>query len=145
LNHLEKAVAKDVSDLEQMAIASAMMGINLALSSTCLPHRLQYALGPHTKTSHAQGLIMLYRGWLPLISKTREFDMLESALGFCRGELVSRIEELKQRLEIDYRASDFGLTASDIPLLLDKVEGIFDADPCYVSKQTLENIMKGSL
>lgn len=145
LTHLEEAVAKNIWALEQMAIASAMMGINLALSSTCLPHRLQYVLGPHTRTSHAQGLIMLYRGWLPLVSKTSEFRMLELALGLRQGELVARIGALKQQLDIDYRAGDFGLTEAEIPSLLDKVDGILDVDPCYSSKQTLENIMKGSL
>lgn len=145
LNHLEQAVGKSLVDLEQMAIASSLMGINLALSSTCLPHRLQYVLGPHTGTSHAQGLIMLYRGWLPLVAKTDAFNRLESALGFKPGEFTVQIDELKQKLGIDYRAKDYGLIESDIPELLEKVEGIFDADPCYVSKQTLEEIMKGSL
>ncbi|MGJ8648964.1 MAG: iron-containing alcohol dehydrogenase family protein [Opitutaceae bacterium] len=145
LAHLEKACKGDDHSLEQMALASALMGINLAMSSTCLPHRLQYVLGPFTETSHAQGLIMLYRGWLPLISKTDAFAALAKGLGAGQDELVKKIEALKKILDIDYRAGDFGLKETDINTLLEGVVGILDADPCYESAETLKQIMKGSL
>ena len=75
---LKDAVEGDIEAMERIAISSCMMGVNLSYSSTCLPHRLQYALGPYTNSSHAQGLIMLYNGWLPIIKKQQIFVELSS-------------------------------------------------------------------
>jgi len=145
LAHLEQACSGSDGSMEQMALASSLMGVNLALSSTCLPHRLQYVLGPFTGTSHAQGLIMLYRGWLPLISKTPAFSELAHSVGEDVDGFTDKIVDLKRKLEIDYRSSDFGLKEEDIDTLVGEVTGVLDVDPCYHSSETLKEIMKGSL
>ena len=49
-----------------MSFFSMLMGFNLATSSTCLPHRLQYPLGEKTKTPHALGLAALYPAWIKI-------------------------------------------------------------------------------
>jgi len=48
---------QDKEARRNLMLASTLAGINLANSSTCLPHRLQYPLGAHTDCSHARGLI----------------------------------------------------------------------------------------
>jgi alcohol dehydrogenase class IV len=143
--HLRSAVEGSEDSLREMAMASCLMGINLAFSTTCLPHRLQYVLGPIMESSHAAGLIALYRGWLPKISGTGAFAQLAEKLGTDANTLQAMINELKVTLNIDYRAGDLGLTPENIGSLVENVSGILDSDPCYQSKATLTKILENSL
>jgi len=144
--HLITAV-REKSDVavEAMAISSALMGINLAKSSTCLPHRIQYVIGPYTDTSHAQGLIMLYRGWLPIISKEEKFSSLSSQLGLTKEEFIDKINWLKSELDINYTLTDYGVEEKVVEELANRVEGNMKNDPCYKDVNTIINILKGSL
>ncbi|WP_435354439.1 iron-containing alcohol dehydrogenase [Emticicia sp. SJ17W-69] len=142
---LRSAFLKDKNALEKVAIAAALMGINLAQSSTCLPHRIQYALGPKTNTSHAQGLIMLYKGWLTEIKDTEVFNELAHALGLTTTDFVENIIRLKQDLNIDYSLADYGVNSSDILEIASNVTGNMDNDPCYKSKETIISILQNSL
>ncbi|MEO9476966.1 MAG: iron-containing alcohol dehydrogenase [Cyclobacteriaceae bacterium] len=135
----------DSSGLLNMAMASCMMGVNLAKSSTCLPHRIQYVIGPLTDTSHAQGLVMLYKGWIPVISQTESFKELEIELGWRRGELSARILELKKSLGLTYTLSDFGITISQVDQIAAKVSGSVENDPCFTGVSTIETIIRNSI
>ena len=108
-NSLERAVNGDSFSMELIAISSSLMGINLAYSSTCLPHRMQYILGPFTNTRHSEGIIYLYKGWLPQIKSYTEFEKLANTLGFSSDQLVDKINELKNNLNINYSLSDIGV------------------------------------
>lgn len=145
-NNLRAAsINKNQAALEKMAIAAAMMGVNLALSTTCLPHRIQYAVGPATHTSHAQGLIVLYRGWLKEVSGTEKFKMLAAELNLEPQELTDVIVKLKKDLDIDYTLTSFGLTEQDLPNIAKNVTGNMTNDPCYQSIETIINILRNSL
>ncbi|MGC4235764.1 MAG: iron-containing alcohol dehydrogenase [Niabella sp.] len=143
--HLPQAINKHEQSLSKVAVAATMMGINLALSSTCLPHRIQYVIGPATGTSHAQGLIMLYAGWLKEIALTDRYQMLASEFNLSTDALTQKIEQLKRNLDINYRLSDYGVAETDIRHIAEKVEGNLNNDPCYKSTQTIINILKNSL
>ncbi|MEX0856903.1 MAG: iron-containing alcohol dehydrogenase [Balneolaceae bacterium] len=142
---LKKAVNKDVEALEKMAITASFMGLNLAYSRTCLPHRIQYVIGPGTNTSHAQGLIMLYRGWLPLIAKTKVFGEMAKDLGLEVGEVVDRINNLKNELNIDYRLRDFGVQKDEVQSLSKQVSGTVELDPSFKGIETITKIIKDSI
>ncbi len=61
------AVPRAMQDADAMgaaAYAALLMGVNLATSTTCLPHRLQYPVGARTGTGHAQGVAALMPAWL---------------------------------------------------------------------------------
>lgn len=144
--NLENAVLHDdTRSMEALAISASFMGLNLAKSSTCLPHRIQYVIGPNTNTSHAQGLIMLYRGWLPIIGQTEEFASLAAGLGTTREGLIEQIASLKKNLDLEYRLGDYGVSHSQITELASKVTGACENDPSYVGLETLEQIIKGSI
>lgn len=145
LAHLTPAVAKQRASVEQMAMAACLMGINLAMSTTCLPHRIQYAIGPMTKTSHAQGLIMLYRGWLPVISLNSSFENLCWDLGITSETLISKINNLKTQNKIDYRLGDFGMSEKDVDNISKQVTGNLANDPSYQSIETIKKIILDSL
>lgn len=147
LNFLPTAVEGDLDSLRRMTIASAMMGINLAFSSTCLPHRIQYAIGPLTGTSHAQGLIALYKGWLPLVGADKEASGLanlenELQSGF---NLIDRIHALKQDLDIDYSISSLGVKPEQIGQIAASVKGAVEMDPCFKDTNTIVQLLEGSL
>lgn len=144
-DHLTKAVENNDKALQKIVLASLLMGINLAKSSTCLPHRIQYIIGPITDTSHAQGLIMLYRGWLPVISKEPVFKELANDLGYNTQEFIGKIEQLKKDLGIDYSLADYGISKSESANLAMQVTGAVDMDPCYKNVETIEYIITGSI
>lgn len=138
---------KEYHAMEQIAISSALMGINLAFSTTCLPHRMQYVIGPMTQTSHAQGLIALYKGWLDHLVKIdlRELNELANDLGINKFQLVEKIGFLKKELNIEYSISDLGIRANQIEEIAVKVTGNVSADPSYLNHNSIVNILKYSL
>ncbi|MFT7150505.1 MAG: alcohol dehydrogenase class IV [Nonlabens sp.] len=145
LAHLEKAYNGDVESLGRMLIASSFMGLNLAFSRTCLPHRIQYVIGPLTRTSHAQGLVMLYNGWMPLVKQQTVFSELAEELGKNADTLFEDINRLKKALALNYRLGDFGIEKSDVSVIANKVTGDVDIDPCYTGIETIEQILTDSL
>ena len=74
----------------QMSFASMIMGINLAVVGTALPHRMQYPAGSASGTSHAAGLLALYPAWLEAEYKYshEKLDAAASALSgkTCTGK-----------------------------------------------------------
>jgi alcohol dehydrogenase class IV len=133
--------------MEKVAIASSLMGINLALSSTCLPHRIQYVIGPRTGTSHAQGLIGIYKGWLRYLmeEKVLELTDLTTDLGITVNEFLTEVENLRNQLEINYGISKLGITIEDIEDIAMAVTGNVHADPSYKDLNSIINILKLSL
>lgn len=146
LTYLPLAVKqKDSHSMMNMALASCMMGINLAKSTTCLPHRIQYVIGPRTDTSHAQGLVMLYKGWLPVISKTMIFKNLAKDLGLSEKKLIEKITILKKELNLTYSLKEYGITDKDVKDIAAKVTGNVANDPSFNGVKTIEEIIKNSL
>jgi len=146
LEKLPAAVEGREREMELVAMTSSLMGINLAKSSTCLPHRIQYIVGPRTNTTHAQGLVILYNGWLPLISKEEKFEKLSNDLGF-KGpeELTETIFRLKESINLNYRLSSHGISPQEIDSLALEVDGSVENDPCYQGVQTIKEILLKSL
>lgn len=133
-----------LTDMEKIAISSTLMGINLAYSSTCLPHRIQYVIGPMTGTSHAMGLIALYKGWLRYLLEedSKELNELATDLGMNKWEFCKRIDELKQELLIAYSLADLGIKEEQIEEIAGNVTGALDADPSYKNSKTIVEILK---
>jgi len=137
----------DIHSMEKIALSSALMGINLAYSSTCLPHRIQYSIGPLTQTSHAQGLIALYKGWLKYLLeiKLSELDQLSNDLSMTSIEFVEKIQTLKKVLDIDYSLTDLGVKLEQVADISKSVSGNVLADPSYLNTETLIKILKYSM
>jgi len=133
--------------MEKIAISSALMGINLAYSSTCLPHRIQYVIGPLTGTSHAQGLIALYKGWLDNLVKVdlKELNELSRDLGMDKLQFFNKIKTLKKELDIEYSISDLGIRDDQLEEIAKSVTGNVSADPSYEDINTIIRILKYSL
>ncbi|MEU1671173.1 iron-containing alcohol dehydrogenase [Streptomyces roseifaciens] len=86
-HRLPQAVAGDLSDevLDDMALAALLGGLNVANASTCLPHRVQQAMGavPRVRISHGRGLAAVYPAWLELTyaHAPGSFDRIGELLG----------------------------------------------------------------
>ena len=143
------AINKDEKSIVKMAIASMMMGVNLAYSSTCLPHRIQYIIGPMTNTSHAQGLLMLYKGWFKLIAKQlnerSEIQNMLNDLNLSFIEFEEKIFSLRRRLSIDYGLKDFNINDSDINNIAKSISGNLANDPFYKDLDSIKFLLKEAL
>ena len=62
---------------EKMSYASLLGGVCVANASTCLPHRLQQAMGGVIDVSHGKGLSTLYKSWIKIAYpfKKKKFDI----------------------------------------------------------------------
>ncbi|MBP2628756.1 MAG: alcohol dehydrogenase [Firmicutes bacterium] len=115
--------------------ASMLMGFNLANSTTCLPHRLQYPVGVKTNTSHGLGLMALFGSWLEHTYEfsSEKFDRIAAALSgrstANKAEFMTVYEEFKQSIDLDYCLTDLSLARQDIGYLADHVSGSLANDP----------------
>lgn len=154
--YLPKAVA-DPQDKEaryHLSLHSMMVGFNLANSSTCLPHRLQYPLGALTNTAHALGLAALYPAWIKLsyAASGQRFDRIagwmQEGLGLraeARQDISSLLREFMQRIELTPRLTDLEVSAQHCHQMADMVSGNLENDPWWHDGVNLSNIYLAAL
>jgi len=140
----------------KLAFASMLAGINLALSSTCLPHRLQYPLGALTDTPHAEGLAALYPAWLKSTLPHARAELAEGArwLGLGTNEsdeealataFVERLLGFISEIGMERRLSDFGVDETMAAGMVEQVTGNLAADPGDTSPEALRRIYVSSV
>ncbi|MEZ5077273.1 MAG: iron-containing alcohol dehydrogenase [Solirubrobacterales bacterium] len=116
---------------EEMALAALLGGLNVAAASTCLPHRLQQAMGavPRVGISHGRGLAAIYPAWLerayPFAGA--RFDRAGSLLG--NGDVRATVGELREALELTTSLTEWGFETTDVDELLAGVQGNVENDP----------------
>ncbi|HWR39040.1 MAG TPA: iron-containing alcohol dehydrogenase [Patescibacteria group bacterium] len=150
---LPQAIARgeDRQARTDMAYAAMLMGFNLANSSTCLPHRLQYPLAVTTGTSHGAGLMALFRSWLEntYSFSAERFDPMGSWLagGTVSGkeEFLKAYDDFVQRCGEPVRLRDLGVTAGDIDGLTRRVSGNLANDPAGDVPGIVQKIYEGAL
>jgi alcohol dehydrogenase class IV len=139
------ALARDLHNpelREKMALASCMMGMNLALSSTCLPHRLQYPLANESPASHGRGLAALYPGWIRVTqTKHERFSELADLLNVSSFE--KSVQSWMEGLGLLCTIKSLGATSSPQELAA-KVEGPVELDPGYESRETIRAIYEAN-
>lgn len=146
-------VHDDLSNTEgrrEISYASMMMGYNLALSTTCLPHRLQYPIGAATDTAHAAGLAAIYPAWLThvLPHATDKLAQCADWIGVAQGQsvadrasaFVQAVFDLQERIGLTPSLTDLGVTAEMAARFASEVTGRLDTDPGYTGPQDLEAI-----
>lgn len=146
----------DVEAAESAAYAALLMGFNLANSTTCLPHRFQYAIGPHTNTAHAVGVAAVLPAWLDrtILHNPEAIGRLARAGGLCPADasatdaattLAGRIVDHLERTGMRRSLSELGVKEADIPELLDAIEGAVANDPGPVGREDLHALYLASL
>lgn len=117
----------------KLSFTAMLQGINLAHSSTCIPHRIQYALSTLSEATHAQGLASIYRAWLRVAKP--------NIGGFAHQDIIRLMDDLG----VTIRLSDIGINEGDIDGIMRKIEGNLELDPCYLGEKTIRDILEGSL
>lgn len=127
----------------EMSYASMVMGINLALSTTCLPHRLQYPIGAATDTAHAAGLAAIYPAWLDHVHPhaVEKLDEAAAWIGAAdAGRFVQEVKDLLVRIGLTPSLQDLGVDARMVARFPSEVSGRLDTDPSYRSPADLAAI-----
>lgn len=146
----------DLSAASSAAYASMLMGINLANSTTCLPHRLQYPVGAMTGTSHGAGVAALFPAWLARTVAVAPGALapLARAIGVsaegatdveAAGGLAALILDLLDRTGMRSSLGSLGIRREDVPELLARVEGSLANDPGPSEPEDLRDLYLASL
>lgn len=135
----------------EMAFASMLMGTTLALSTTCLPHRMQYPIGAATDTEHAAGLAALYPAWLEhtLPHATEKLANCADWIGATHADeeksvkaqaFFDAVTSLMAQIRLQPSLSDLGVRKEQLPQFVSEVSGKLDVDPGYRSLDDIEKI-----
>jgi len=136
LSIIQKYLPKSIKDglnndaREKMSYAALLGGVCVANASTCLPHRLQQAMGGVIDVSHGKGLATLYKSWFKIAYpfKKNKFDTIINILGNDSSPYLT-ISNFMKKIKMNYSISDLGAKKSDINLFIDRISGNLDNDP----------------
>jgi alcohol dehydrogenase class IV len=132
---------------EKLSFAGSLMGINLALSSTCLPHRISYALPRETQfgMTHARAVALFFRPWLRRLSENfpGAIQELDKDLGFSSIDAVGGfmkniglyISPERKIVNKDRNFSEY---------ICGRLRGNLRNDPSYRSKKDIIDILNNS-
>jgi alcohol dehydrogenase class IV len=133
-----------------LSYAASLMGLNLASVGTCLPHRMQYAIGGVAPSvSHGQGLAWIYPSWVKRAFEHAgaSFRDLWLALGLGMpgngGEASEAIRRwlLEAGLEVRPPRGVDGV-AFDAVSLAARTLGPFDVDPIPDAGSRVEELFR---
>ena len=138
----------DAKAREELAYAALLGGLNVAIASTCLPHRLQQAMSsvPRIRISHGRGLAAVYPAWLgrAVPYAQEQFAATCGLLG--PGAPSEVIDCFLSAIGAKRSLSSHGFTVTDIPRLVCAVTGNTENDPIPdISQDTLRAIYEQSL
>ncbi|HET8956371.1 MAG TPA: iron-containing alcohol dehydrogenase [Solirubrobacterales bacterium] len=128
------ALAASPADAElraRLSYAALLGGFTVAAASTCLPHRLQQAMGAarNFPLSHGRGLAVLYPAWLERAYPYAQakFDRLGELLG--EGDVRAALERILAELELDVGLAELGFSSTDLDACMEAISGNVDNDP----------------
>ncbi len=136
---------------DAMSYASMLIGINLANVGTCLPHRMQYAVGARTDTSHAAGVAALYPAWIHKqydVNDKKIKDIIYWLTGkkiITGGEARKELAEFMKTINIFKTLTSLGINKEDLPVLTNQVTGNIGNDRLSVQKDIIASIYSDSL
>jgi alcohol dehydrogenase class IV len=116
---------------EDLSLAALLGGVNVANASTCLPHRLQQAMGsvPGVRISHGRGLATVYPAWLRHATPHAEQEFATVAGLLKSASVTDAISGLLTTTGTAASLQDHGFRPSDIDVLVGGVTGNTGNDP----------------
>jgi alcohol dehydrogenase class IV len=145
----------NINARNEMAYASMIMGTSLAISTTCLPHRMQYSIGGITDTPHALGLAAIYPAWMrhavpfatkkfalgynSIAKKQIDVNTEKNSLSF-----VNEVISLLERIGLKCSLNELGLKPKQIELMTTNISGNLETDPSFQSEKDIEKIYRDS-
>lgn len=127
--------------------AAYLAGLCLASSGTCLPHRLQYVIGPATGTGHVEGVWMLSPRWMSVLQRRCPARLEEmAAILQLRRHGFGGVPEIFTRIHgpcgATVRRDRFAWTPADVDRLVDLASGDLAADPGFEGRETLVELLQ---
>jgi alcohol dehydrogenase class IV len=146
----------EAADRDDAAYAALLMGINLAASTTCLPHRLQYPLGARTGCGHAEGVAALMPAWLARTAEIAPERLARVAVAagiaardepaaLAAKRLGARIADHLDATGMRRGLAGFGVAIADLDGLVDAVEGSLANDPGPTTPRDLRALYLASM
>jgi len=128
-NNLERAIMDNNEEARSnMSFASMLAGMNIANASSCLPHRLQQAMGSVLDISHGNGLAVVYPAWLKQVYPyaKEKLDVVGEIFG---GEGYTPIINFMKKIGMRRRIRDFNPDKGIINKFLSNITGDITNDP----------------
>ncbi|HEY7525743.1 MAG TPA: iron-containing alcohol dehydrogenase [Candidatus Limnocylindria bacterium] len=155
LDAVPRAMAQpgDLAARSAAAYAAMLMGVNLANSTTCLPHRMQYPLGSVAHSEHATGVAALTPAWLDRVLRHAPERLATFAAGIgsaARDEgdaaaaVAASVLSFMERIDLQPRLRDLGIRREDLPRLAGMVEGTLENDPGPTDPDALTALYEAS-
>lgn len=115
---------------EKMSLASLMAGINIANTGTCLPHRMQQAMGSVVDMPHAAGTATLYPAWLKRVypHAKEKFDKVSEILEPLSPPSYQPIINFMKSIGMYRNLNEFA-EPSQVDSFVEKVSGNLKFDP----------------
>lgn len=142
---------QDMLPRTYLSFYSMLMGYNLANSSTCLPHRLQYPLGAMTNTPHALGLAALYPAWIKATYQTSRqrfdnvADWMAAGMGIQKKGILKSLYHFMNRINLEPTLRDLGVDEQMCARLASMVSGKLYNDPWWQEGTDLSSIYLSAL
>jgi alcohol dehydrogenase len=122
----------DIKLREKINYAALLGGINVGNASTCLPHRLQQAMGsvPSIHQPHAQGLAAIYPSWATRVYnfKKEKIEKLKDLIGQ-KGKSTIFIDEFIENVGVKNKLSDYNVEMDHLDIFIKNISGNLDNDP----------------
>jgi alcohol dehydrogenase class IV len=134
---------------DALSFAALLGGLTVANASTCLPHRLQQAMGAVTRVSasHGRGLAALYPAWLEralpfAVERCERLALLLSG----ERDLLAAVAQLRELLGLTATLTDLGFVETDVEDCLDALSGNVENDPIDgIDRELMRAIYERSL
>lgn len=121
----------DAGDRDDLALAATIGGLNVATASTCLPHRLQQAMGSLLRVplSHPRGLALVYPAWLERVktAASGDFARLGALLGV--SDFSAAVIDLLRAVGMKTTLREAGYGRDDIDFFIANISGNVENDP----------------
>jgi len=126
---------KEVTLRSKLMFASSIAGINLLNVGTCLPHRIQYTFGVPVKTTHGEGLAIIYRSWLEHLNTVKKLERL-SKIFQCKETPEGVIKSIQNFMdEIGFKRDYSEMSGfPDMGKFTQRLYGNLENDPIYSQK-----------
>jgi alcohol dehydrogenase class IV len=123
---------KNLEIKEKICFAALIGGINVANASTCLPHRLQQAMGSVKEVSHphARGLACVYPSWLKEEYKYsfKKINKLKKNLKINSGKF-DFILDFMNKIKVNNCLTDYSVKNEHIDIFINNISGNLENDP----------------
>ena len=117
---------------KKISYAALLGGINVGNASTCLPHRLQQAMGSVSSIHqpHAKGLAALYPSWIKEVYKFKEekINFLKKLIDD-KTNKTEFIEEFIEKIKVKNKLSDYNVKKGHINIFIKNISGNLENDP----------------